>query len=360
MLTKLILFQNNIILEMQQIEKEAEEINIEESLLDLEVSPYLTIPTMSSAVNTFDQLWHTVLEFNKSYENWMYGPFLNLDAEQVQEQTDNTWRILYKLSRLLTDLPAARRIAEMSRSKVDKFKQLLPLLQCICNPGLKLRHWEQISQTTVINISPEPTSSLSDMVEIGLLMHIEKLETISSTASKEYALEKNLRKMQEEWNDVYFELSPYRETGVNILASVDDIQLILDDHILKAQTMRGSPFVKPFEGEMQAWEDKLISMQDIIDQWLKCQANWMYLEPIFSSEDIMRQMPTEAKNFRKVNKIWHSIMSDVSKNPDVLIATSIHKMLEKFKICNELLEIIQKGLNDYLEKKRLFFPRLVT
>jgi dynein heavy chain len=43
---------------------------------------------------------------------------------------------------------------------------------------------------------------------------------------------------------------------------------MLDDHILKAQTMRGSPYVKAFEEEMQSWEDKLISMQDILDAWL--------------------------------------------------------------------------------------------
>lgn len=43
---------------------------------------------------------------------------------------------------------------------------------------------------------------------------------------------------------------------------------MLDDHILKAQTMRGSPYVKAFEKEMQAWEEKLISMQDILDAWL--------------------------------------------------------------------------------------------
>lgn len=111
-------------------------------------------------------------------------------------------------------------------------------------------------------------TSLQYMIEAGLPKFSSQLEEISGNATKEYALEKNLKKMKEEWVDIKFECIPYRDTGVYILSAVDDIQVMLDDHILKAQTMRGSPYVKAFENEMQAWEDKLINMQDILEEWL--------------------------------------------------------------------------------------------
>lgn len=79
-------------------------------------------------------------------------------------------------------------------------------------------------------------------------------------------------------------------TGVSILSGVEDIQQMLDDHILKAQTMHSSAYIKPFEEEMKEWEEKLISMQDILDAWMRCQESWLYLEPIFNSEDIMKQV----------------------------------------------------------------------
>ena len=144
--------------------------------------------------------------------------------------------------------------------------------------------------------------------------------------------------MQDEWEDVAFSLTEYRDSGISILSACDDIQTILDDHIVKTITMKGSSFIKPFEKEMKEWEEKVVRVQETIDEWLKMQAQWLYLDPIFSSEDIMQQMPEEGRMFQIVDRNFKDIMKQTVKDPRVCyFFCKFHNIKHNFRLPSDIL-----------------------
>ena len=66
--------------------------------------------------------------------------------------------------------------------------------------------------------------------------------------------------MKQDWETIEFGLVPYRDSNVKILSAVDDIQNLLDDHVVKTHTMKGSPFIEPFVEEIDQWEKTLVSL----------------------------------------------------------------------------------------------------
>lgn len=55
--------------------------------------------------------------------------------------------------------------------------------------------------------------------------------------------------------------------------------------------------------------------QETLDEWQACQRTWMYLESIFGSPDIVRQLPAAAKLFQAVDKSWRHIMVVTADEP---------------------------------------------
>ncbi|XP_015987103.2 dynein heavy chain 12, axonemal isoform X12 [Rousettus aegyptiacus] len=370
---------------IQESEEAVQFINKEEELFKWELTKYPELDKLKVNIEPYQKFFNLVLKWQRTEKRWMDGGFLDLNGESMEADVDEFSREIFKTLKFFQtkqkkELQEKRKAAKrrsLGEEKVEDepkenptiamcstvmeqikvFKEYIPTVSILCNPGMRARHWKQISEILGYDLTPDSGTTLRKILKLNLTPYLEKFEVISAGASKEFSLEKAMHTMIETWDDIAFHISLYRETGVYILSSVDEIQALLDDQIIKTQTMRGSPFIKPFEKEIKAWEDRLIRIQETIDEWLKVQAQWLYLEPIFCSEDIMQQMPEEGRQFQTVDRHWRDIMKFCAKDPKVLAATSLTGLLEKLQNCNELLEKIMKGLNAYLEKKRLFFPR---
>eukprot|EP00452_MALV-II_sp_L67-6_P000279 gene279-69_t len=200
--------------------------------------------------------------------------------------------------------------------------------------------------------------SLNKFLEMNLLPKVDDIEAIGDRAGKEFSLEKSLKQMKAEWEPVEFDLSSfYRTTGTYILKGADEALRILDEHIVMAQAMQFSIFKKPFEEEIDEWATKLMLVSETLDVWLKVQRSWMYLQPIFDSDDIMKQLPAEGKRFKQVDSQWRRAMHNAHLAPKVIDICADEQLRDSWYSANVMLEAVQKGLEDYLEMKRSLFAR---
>jgi len=53
----------------------------------------------------------------------------------------------------------------------------------------------------------------------------------------------------------------------------------------------------PFREKLHSWIVSLSTVSDIVEQWVAVQNLWIYMEAVFSSGDIAKQLPQEAKRF---------------------------------------------------------------
>lgn len=94
---------------------------------------------------------------------------------------------------LFISLKDCQSVATEFRDKMDDFKQYVPLIQGLRNPGMRPRHWEMLSNLVKTDVELEPSMTFGRCLELNLQDHIENVLKVAETASKEYAIE-NVRR----------------------------------------------------------------------------------------------------------------------------------------------------------------------
>ncbi len=316
-------------------------------------------------------LWTAYDDWQSTFDGWLDADLYSLmvpersgtdfTGPKLEGIIDETFAACNQMTKRLKDDPV---VAEFTK-RVKFARDNVELLVQLGHESLLPRHWVEIYGELGLTYKnaearkDRTVVTLRALTSHGVLdpSNLDAIDEVCGTAGKEFSLLRGMDMMEEEWAALEFTLQAYKETGTVILQGQGAIEEILDDQIVRTQAMRGSRYIGPFKPRIEAWEVKLRLLEDIMVNWQKTQNVWLYLEPIFSSPDIRKQMPAEAKRFKVVDRSWREIMSDCKDDPAVLSITGREGVLERFIKSNALLDQIQKGLADYLNKKRIFFPR---
>jgi dynein heavy chain, axonemal len=311
---------------ISEAEVSARTFNSRELLFGKPQTDYGDIARVTKAFEPYSNLWLAMRDFQNAKKKWMSDPFNTLDAEEIEKSISTWWRTVFKacktlqvcsrharhfrlyMFRIMFDLIGTlvvmsivfgqdgdAELLEMAntvKKDMEAFKNNVPIVVALRLPGMRDRHWEKLSKEIKMDINLTGSVTLHDVLfTMELPRFMQQITTVGDFASKEYLIEKTLEKMTSSWVGVNLDLIDYRDTGTQILRGLDEIMQQLDDNIVMTQSIAFSPFKGPFEQEIETWEKKLLLAQEILDEWVACQRLWLYLEPIFGSEDIQKQLP---------------------------------------------------------------------
>ena len=94
------------------------------------------------------------------------------------------------------------------------------------------RHWKRINDACDATIHPitDPLQ-LRNVMQMDFQEHINTLEEVSETASREYTIQSIIEEMELAWRDIEVALKEFEDSGTYLVKgdSVEEACLILDD-----------------------------------------------------------------------------------------------------------------------------------
>ncbi|XP_063775070.1 dynein axonemal heavy chain 14 isoform X3 [Pseudophryne corroboree] len=300
-------------------------------------------------------LWEAREEWASLSTEWRLTSFESLNVDVIQRDVNRFSHTLFMLEK---GLPANVVVTGLKQSIMD-FKQSLPIVVALRNPCLQARHWDVIHFTIGRMITRDKNFTLGSLLELRIFQHKDKITDISTTATNEATLQGMLDKVVSLWNKTNFKLTAHQSelSEILLIASAEDITAQLEESQVTLSTVKSSRYCQPIKNIVDEWDRKLSLFARTMEEWMRCQRNWLYLEQIFLASDIQRQLPAEAKLFSQVDLSWKELMNYTKDRPNALRAATVPGVLEVLQTNNAHLEKILKCLEDFLEIKRRIFPR---
>lgn len=328
-----------------------------ESLFALDGTPLEPVEQGLATINPFVQLWSVVADWSAVQNNCFYGEFIQLNVEEVEKHMHEAEVTSTQLRQVLSDHEQAQNILDELGKMLQEFSPIYPLIKSLHCPGMKDRHWNQVSEILSTPFRPILGMTLSSILDnYNLLEYVEQINQVASHAYKEREIEMNLSDMRQVWHQLAFRIVPYNDTF--LLHGAEEILQIIEDHVIQLQVMRATEHVEPFIDDVKSWEQRLHTRTDIIEEWIKCQKRWLYLEAFFSSSEALHGLPREVRKFREIDGNWRRIMESSQTNPKVVACTTNTKLGDYFRDSNRQLDAIVAGLGSFFNSKRASCPRL--
>uniref|UniRef100_T1IU37 Dynein beta chain, ciliary n=1 Tax=Strigamia maritima TaxID=126957 RepID=T1IU37_STRMM len=340
--------------ELTTMEEDMEQLQNSASLFEVPVTEYKQLKICRREMRLLKQLWDYITMVQNNIDGWKKTLWNDINVETMDNDCK---RYTKEIKAMDKEIKSWDIYVQLDQS-VKNMSASLRAVADLQNPAIRQRHWQQLMETTKVRLVMDEYTTLADLLKLNLHNFEEEVRNIVDRSVKEMAMEKTMRDMNSTWTNMLFEFEKHPRTGNTLLKVGEELVEVLEDNQVQLQTLMSSKYIAFFLDEVSGWQQKLSTADQVISVWLEVQRTWTNLESIFiGSEDIRMQLPKDSARFDNVDKVFKRLMDDLTKTPKIIQGTAKPGLVEILEKLQSDLTLCEKALADYLETKRLAFPR---
>jgi len=242
--------------------------------------------------------------------------------------------------------------------EIKKWLNFLPLIQELRDPSMRERHWDAIRDKVQVQFVIDENLYLRNIYELNLNKYKEDVEEITDQARQEAKMEKTLQKLEDTWRDIGLLFQPHKDSGVQMIKLDEDNFDLLENDQVSVTAMFSSRYLSTFEDKITYWQKSLAAISEVVVNIGEVQRLWSFLENLFiHSDEVKKELPKESIKFVEIDKDVRAILADGYKVQRALDFSTQDYLLPKLEKVQEELTVCEKALNEFMESKRLAFPR---
>ncbi|KAF6202116.1 hypothetical protein GE061_004514 [Apolygus lucorum] len=350
--------------QLYEFEDEMSQLQQSASLFELNIPEFKLLKQCRRELKMLKQLWDYVYIVQTSIEDWKTTPWREVDVENMDIECKKFAKDIRALDKEMKNWDTYTMLEATVKNMLTSLRAVGELQ----NPAIRERHWHQLIKSTksIVALPPQFTvefvmdsnTTLADLLALNLHECEDEVKNIVDKAVKEMSMEKMLRDLGVTWAAMELEQEPHVRTGCVLLRASEQLIETLEENQVQLQNLITSKFIAHFLEEVSSWQQKLSLADQVITVWFEVQRTWTHLESIFmSSEDIKKQLPEDSDRFYRIDKQFKGLLEDMAKIPNVVQATNRPELLGELEKLQVELILCEKALAQYLETKRLKFPR---
>lgn len=250
-------------------------------------------------------MWRSLSTWEEKQQKWIKLQFSMIDAKSISEEADQYAKVANRVDKILPPNP----IGEKLKLLVGTFRGTMPVVLALRNSDIQESHMQEIKDLLQNDFDIfDENFTLNSLIEMNVVQYQEEIDTISTQASQEASLRRQIHGLDELWKKIDLITKPYKDGEIQILDEIEDVFTNLDDSLALINTILGSRYVKPLRSEAENWKKNLFILNQVIEEWVICQKQWIYLENILKSPDIKRHLPNESAKFEKIDTNFKKLM----------------------------------------------------